>query len=791
MESLFIHDEAERLQALHQYGVIDTAPDPALDELARLAAQICNTPVAFISLVDASRVWFKSSFGVDTIEMPRKDSPCEYTILGQEIFEITDATKDERWAPDGFFIGNSNLRFYAGVPLITHDGNALGALAVMDSKVRALTDAQRGALETLARQIILRIELNPRLLDLERSAWERSRIESALTVERNFVSAVLDTVGALVLVYDTAGRVVRVNRMAQNISGFAFEELVGLPYWEKLVPPEEVGEAIAAFNSIREGGFPAAFENHWLSFDGSRLRIAWSVTALRDSQGEVAFIIATGIDVTQQREAESTLRESEASYRQLVEGSLGMVFTHDLNGVLLSVNKHAAESLGYTVEEMTGQSLKNFVPAQSRRYFDDYLRNIRAKGEARGNMYMVHRSGSVHVITYRNNVIDLGDREPYVLSHGIDITEKTHAEERLRTLMHQSNSILESVGDGIYGVDLSGRVTFVNPAAAQMLGYKQSELLGRMMHDLIHHTRADGARCDDGECIIQRSLHSQQPVRVLDEIFWRKDGSSFPVEFIACPQIVEDRAVGAVVAFTDITERRALDRMKDEFISTVSHELRTPLTSLRAALGLVAGGALVSRPEKQNQMLEIAIGNTDRLVSLVNDILDLERIGSGKVQLHYTMCSVEDLLRRAAGLQETSAAKHNIRFVYDVDPVNVWADPDRILQTLTNLISNAIKFSQPGGEIRLAVRQTGEDEARIEVHDSGRGIPADKLDIIFERFQQVDASDSRAMGGTGLGLAICRSIVVQHGGRIWAESQLGHGASFYFTLPTKPSSHLR
>ena len=223
------------------------------------------------------------------------------------------------------------------------------------------------------------------------------------------------------------------------------------------------------------------------------------------------------------------------------------------------------------------------------------------------------------------------------------------------------------------------------------------------------------------------------------------------------------RAVGVVVAFTDTTERSALDRMKDEFISTVSHELRTPLTSLRAALGLVSGGALNTRPEKMRQMLEIAIGNTDRLVRLVNDILDLERIGSGKAELHFATTSVDDLFRRATVQHQTVAPRANIRFHMEANNVVVWADPDRILQTLNNLISNAIKFSPPAStipsEIRLIAHYVTPDEALIEVEDQGRGIPADKLEQIFDRFQQVDASDSRAMGGTGLGLAICRSIV--------------------------------
>jgi PAS domain S-box-containing protein len=399
------------------------------------------------------------------------------------------------------------------------------------------------------------------------------------------------------------------------------------------------------------------------------------------------------------------------------------------------------------------------------------------------------------------------------------------------------------VGDGIFALDLEGRITLVNPAAAQMLGYRQEEILGRNMHELIHHTRADGSAYQREESPIQASLEHLSTVRIANEVFWRKDGSSFAVEYVARPQIeavhdnepatveavsrhprpwfgssteaenaqTEDlsgfeadsmslsngtngRAVGVVVAFTDISERNALDRMKDEFISTVSHELRTPLTSLRAALGLVSGGALNARPEKMRQMMEIAIGNTDRLVRLVNDILDLERIGSGKAELHFGPTAVDDLFKRVAMQHQTVAQRANIRFHMEANNVIVWADPDRILQALNNLISNAIKFSPQAStipsEVRLIAHYVTPDEALIEVEDHGRGIPSDKLQQIFERFKQIDASDSRAMGGTGLGLAICRSIVQQHGGHVWATSTLGEGSTFHFTLPTKPSSHL-
>jgi two-component system, OmpR family, sensor histidine kinase VicK len=797
MNALLVKDEALRLEALAHYEILNSVPDPVLDDIARLAAQICNAPIAAISLIGMDRIWLTSHIGIDLAEVPLGSTPCETTILGDTVYEVRDARKDPDFAPEGIILGNLALRFYAGAPLTTPNGVTIGAIFVLDAPARTLTPAQASALSVLGRQVINRLELNTRVRQIDRAARARQRVESALTVERNFVSAVLDTVGALVVVFDTAGRIVRFNRACELASGYDFPTLVGRYAWDKLIPRDEIPQAIEQFDSLRSGSLPAVFENQWLNRNGGVRRIAWSATALRDQQGQVGFIIATGIDVTIQRAAESTLRESEARYRQLVEGSLGMVCTHDLDGTLLSINSYAAQSLGHTLEDMVGHSLVEFIPEERRRGVPIYLRKIAETGEAQGLLHLSHSDGEVRIIAYRNKLIDVPGRQPYVLGIGVDISEQVRVEGRLRTLTRQSDSILESVGDGIFGTDLNGNITVVNPAAAQMLGYKAAEMLGRNMHELIHHAQADGSPYPAEDSPIRNSLSHRDTVRVANEVFWRKDGTSFPVEYVARPQIDsntndkgEGKAVGVVVAFTDTTERRALDRMKDEFISTVSHELRTPLTSLRGALGLLAGGALTTRPEKMQQMLEIAISNTDRLVRLVNDILDLERIGSGKAELQLTMCSAEDLLRRAVTQQQTRTPRPNIRIFYAGNGVSVWADPERILQVLNNLISNAIKFSPPASEIHLIAKGLDENEALIEVSDQGRGIPADKLEHVFDRFQQGDASDSRATGGTGLGLAICRSIVTQHGGRIWATSTLGKGTTVHFTLPTKPSSHL-
>jgi len=798
MNALLVKDEALRTEALNRYEVLNTAPDPVLDDIVRLAAQFCDAPIAAISLIGSDRIWLKARCGFDITDVPLSTLPCETTILGDTVYEIEDARHDPDFAPDGIYLEGHPHRFYAGAPLTTPDGVSIGALFVLDRIPRRLTIPQSDALEILSRQVITRLELNGRIRQMDRAARSRQRVESALTVERNFVSAVLDTIGALVAVFDTAGRIVRFNRACELASGYEFATLVGRYTWDKLIPRNDIPEAIETFERLRAGAFPASFENQWLNSDGTLRRIAWSATALRDTQGQVGFIIATGIDVTTQRIAEATLRESEARYRQLVEGSLGMVCTHDLKGKLLSINAHGAETIGRTVGSMLNHSLTEFIPEERRPSLQRYLAKIAETGEAQGLLHLAHTDGEIRVIAYRNKLIAVPGLPSYVLGFGVDITEQVRIEGRLRTLTRQSDSILESVGDGIFAIDLDGNVAVANPAATQMLGYKKEELLGRNLHELIHHTRADGTYFPYSDSPIRKSLTQLDTIRVSDEVFWRKDGTSFPVEYVARPQIDSTAgdsgsaiAVGVVVAFTDTTERSALDRMKDEFISTVSHELRTPLTSIRGSLGLLAGGALATRPDKSQQMLEIAINNTDRLVRLVNDILDLERISSGKSELHSTMCSAEDLLRRAAGLQQTRTPKPNTRIFFAANGVTVWADPDRILQTLDNLISNAIKFSAPGGEIHLTARNLDEHEAIIEVRDQGCGIPSDKLEHIFDRFRQGDASDSRSLGGTGLGLAICRSIITHHGGRIWATSTPGQGTIFHFTLPTKPNTNLR
>ncbi len=354
-------------------------------------------------------------------------------------------------------------------------------------------------------------------------------------------------------------------------------------------------------------------------------------------------------------------------------------------------------------------------------------------------------------------------------------------DKRVNELNRQKESILNTVADGILGADQHGRVTFANPAAAALLGSTPNALIGRFVHAIVHEDVSGSPASCLPHCRIRRGFFAREGAHGQD-IFYRPDGASFPVEFSVTPMFVAGSPMGTVLNFRDVSQREALDRMKDEFVSTVSHELRTPLTSIRGALGLLSTGLLSDMNDKAANLLRIAVNNSDRLVRLINDILDLERMQSGRAPLSFRHCELEELVHQAVDAMTPVADAAGVALVTELQPLALDADCDRLLQVMTNLLSNAIKFSPSKSTVTVRLEMVGEDVA-LSVVDQGRGIPEEKLEAIFDRFQQVDASDSRQKGGTGLGLAICRTIVQQHGGRVWADRNVDRGTTFRVLLP--------
>ncbi|HKJ11377.1 MAG TPA: response regulator [Ornithinimicrobium sp.] len=352
---------------------------------------------------------------------------------------------------------------------------------------------------------------------------------------------------------------------------------------------------------------------------------------------------------------------------------------------------------------------------------------------------------------------------------------------KIARLARRNQVVLDAAGDGILGVDSAGVGTFANPAAASLTGRDMADLTRLDVHSLLHDGAGDEADHGAADCPIVLAFQGTGEGATKEDVFYRADGTSYPAEYTASP-VRDDANTAGVIVFRDISDRRAVDALKDEFVSMVSHELRTPLTSIHGSLGLLSGGALGEMPPSAQRMLDIATTNTDRLVRLINDILDIERMESGAVRMEREVVAAAALVEQAVSSMRAMAAKAGVELVVDVEPLTIWADGDRITQVLVNLLSNAIKFSPEGAAVTATLRLDGED-ALFTVGDEGRGIPAEKRETIFGRFQQVDASDSRDKGGTGLGLAISESIITQHDGRIWVESGEGQGSVFLVRIP--------
>jgi PAS domain S-box-containing protein len=374
--------------------------------------------------------------------------------------------------------------------------------------------------------------------------------------------------------------------------------------------------------------------------------------------------------------------------------------------------------------------------------------------------------------------------------------EKDHL--ALQNAERIQRTILNSAAYSMISTDPAGLILMANAAAKKWFRYTDAELAGSDV-TIVHDARELQSRGDqltramgmpvpgDYQALVTKARYG-----VADEFecsYVRKDGTRFPVLLaVTALRGGGNDLAGYLMIAADLSERHAIRKMKDEFVSVVSHELRTPLTSIKGALGLLAGGVTGALPPKAGEMAKIAQSNVERLSRLVDDILDLQRIESGRITMDKRPCDIADLMKESAESVHLVAEGEGVTIVISHCQASIRADRERMAQAFVNLLGNAIKFSPRGGRIEFAAERTA-GSVLFRIKDEGRGIPREKLETIFERFVQVDASDAREKGGTGLGLAICRSIVEQHGGRVWAESELGRGSTFYVQLPlAEPNS---
>ncbi len=547
---------------------------------------------------------------------------------------------------------------------------------------------------------------------------------------------------------------------------------------------------------------------------------------------EMLFVVRNLTDLHRLARA---LQESEARFRQLAETVQEGFFVYELDRQEYSyVNPAYWVIRGLepaAAPDSMDQWLSGIHPEDRPRIDDALLREQRGENFDQEYRYLTSTGDLRWLRSKAFPLTDDSGQVRRIVGTVENITERRLAEDALRQSEARFRSAFDYAPYGISLMSPTGQFVMANSQYCALLGYSEAELRQMTFQDITH---PDDRAQDWQE--FQRMMAGNLPIYHVEKRYLTKQGETIPVIINAAPVYdVNGQPLYSVGHVQDIRERLAIDRMKDEFISIVSHELRTPITSIQGALALLGAGVYKNRPEKAKAMLDIAINNSDRLVHLVDDILSFERLESGRVQLEPEPCQVEDLFAQALDSVRALANQAYITLESQTIAATLQAAPDAIVQTLTNLLSNAIKFSAPGSTVWL--RATPIDQIPVEqipgpsttrspeftfpqapkspeslesklpesplptphsrfpiphsptqyllitVQDQGRGIPADKLDHIFEQFQQVDASDSRQRGGTGLGLAICKRIVEQHQGHIWVESQLGQGSTFSVALP--------
>jgi len=366
---------------------------------------------------------------------------------------------------------------------------------------------------------------------------------------------------------------------------------------------------------------------------------------------------------------------------------------------------------------------------------------------------------------------------------------RQRALRRAEDLAARQESIFDSAKDGMIVINPSGSIESLNPAAAAMFGHDPGAMLRRDI-GVLFEVAPDRGRL---ESFLRRLGANRRETygQVQEFVGRRVDMSTFPVEVSVSPvRLAETTLFLAVIR--DISERREVEQIKSEFVATVSHELRTPLTSIAGSLGLIEGGAAGEVPPKAARLVEIAHSNATRLVRLINDILDIEKIEAGRMQFDLRPLELDALLQKALQLSAGFAAKYEVRMDLVPPPAGaaVLADEDRLMQVLTNLLSNAIKFSPSGGVVSLRVEPL-DRRYRISVEDRGSGIPESFRGRIFGKFAQADSSDTRQKGGTGLGLSIVREIVLRLGGSISFDSTEGQGTVFHVDLPAAAATETR
>jgi len=505
-----------------------------------------------------------------------------------------------------------------------------------------------------------------------------------------------------------------------------------------------------------------------------------------DANGDLLWVSGFIWDISDRKAAEDALRISERRFSGAFNTAPQGIAIVDLDGRWMEVNDALCRMLGYSREELLQLDFQHITHpddlAKDLALLQQLLEGVIADYQLE-KRYIDKRGNVLWILLSVSLVRDALGIPLHFVSQIQDITDRFEAEKRLREREEYLSTLLDNVIDAIVTIDESGLIETFNPAAEQMFGYAKADVTGQNVNFLIPGHYRD--QHDEFLLAYRESGVPRMLGKALELPGLRRNGELFTME-LAVSQITLQGQRRFIAVIRDISERKRIERMKNEFVSTVSHELRTPLTSIAGALGLINGGVLGEVPAQMGEMLRIAQSNSQRLSGLINDLLDMDKLVAGKMTLDLHRLKLWPLLATAVEQNQPYATQHSVNLHLKPPPldVEVRVDRQRFDQVMANLLSNAAKFSAPGADVEVSAA-LAVTRVRISVRDFGMGIPEAFRARIFGKFSQADATDTRQKGGTGLGLAITKELIERMAGAIGFESVEGQGTVFWVELPVE------